>query len=119
MILSKRKQRRISVSRGFALVITLIMVVLAAIIVIAFLGSAASDRFTANAYGKRARAEMAAQSGLAAALNALVGANAPNDFRFVTAVGDNGQPVLIPMKYDSTNGTVSLDSTNQRPLYSI
>src|SRR5438067_1096119 len=108
MILSRKKQRRVSTSPSFALVITLIMVVLAAIIVIAFLISASSERFTANAYSKRTRAEMAAQSGLAAALNALVGASGLNDFRFVTAVGDTGQPALTPLTYNSTTGVVTL-----------
>src|SRR5207247_2156256 len=72
---------------GFVLVITLIMVALAAIVSVAFLSSTSIERTTANSFSKRARAEMAAQSGLAAALNQLAGTN---DFRFITAVGDDG-----------------------------
>jgi hypothetical protein len=103
---------------GFALVITLIMVVLAGITVVALLSSASADLSTASSVNKRARAEMAAQSGLAAALNALVGANGPTDFRFITAVGDDGKPVLIPLSYDAVTGTTSLDTANKRLLYS-
>lgn len=104
---------------AFALVITLIMVVLAAIIVIALLSSASSERLTANSYSNRFRAEIAAQSGLAAALNALVGATGPNDFRFITAVGDDGKPTLIPLAAPDPNGVVSLDTTAKRLLYSV
>ena len=72
MILSRRKQRRISAARGFALVITLIMVVLAAIIVIAFLISASADRTTSTSYNYRFQAEIAAQNALEAAKKALI-----------------------------------------------
>jgi hypothetical protein len=113
-ILSSRGQ-----SRGFALIITLIMLVLVAVIVVSLLTSASLDRATANSFDKHARAEMAAQSGLAAALNALVGVTGPNDFRFIAAVGDNGTPVLIPLATpDPTTGSVSLNSAAARPLYS-
>jgi Tfp pilus assembly protein PilX len=111
-------------SKGFALVITLIMVALAAIIVIALLNGVSSDRVTANSYSKRARAEMAAQSGLAAALNALSGSTGPSDFRFITAVGDDpdsthAKPVLIPLTTpDATTATISLNNSAKRFLYS-
>src|SRR5438477_10413751 len=105
-------------SNRFALIITLITVVLAAIIVVTLLTNASLDRLTANAFSKRLRAEMAAQSGLAAALNALVGANGPTDFRYVTAVGDDAKPVLIPLKYDAVTAATTLDKANTRNLYS-
>ncbi|MEP7015270.1 MAG: hypothetical protein ABI925_07505 [Verrucomicrobiota bacterium] len=105
---------------GFALIITLIMVVLAAVVAVAFITNASLDRLTANSFSKRARAEMAAQSGLAAALNQLAN---PNDFRFITAVGDDGdpahsKPVLIPLTSDPATGVVSLDTASKRDLYS-
>jgi hypothetical protein len=112
---------------GFALIVSLAMITLAAVITVALLSSASTDRFNSNAYSKRARAEMAAQSGLAAALNALVGADPsdasgiktiPNDFRFVTAAGDDNKPALIPLSYDATSGKVSLNLAAKRPLYS-
>lgn len=120
---------RVPSNNGFALVITLIMLVLAAVVSVAFITNASLDRLTANSFSKRTRAEMAAQSGLAAALNALAGANGPSDFRFITGVGDNdnsddpnnpihSKPVLIPLNYDSASGRVSLNLTSKRDLYS-
>src|SRR5438477_11778006 len=103
-------------SNRFALIITLITVVLAAIIVVTLLTNASLDRLSANAVSKRIRAEMAAQSGLAAALNALVGANGPTDFRYVTAVGDDGKPVLIPLKYTTLAGSTTWDTAHKRQL---
>ncbi len=113
-----------AIQNGFALIITLIMVVLAAVVAVAFVTNASLDRLTANSFSKRARAEMAAQSGLAAALNALSGATGPNDFRFITAVGDDddpahSKPVLIPLNSDPTTGKVTLDDAAKRDLYSI
>lgn len=57
---------------GFALVITLIMVVLAAIIVIVFLISASTDRTTSKSVSDRLQAELAVQNGLEAAKKALI-----------------------------------------------
>lgn len=104
--------------RGFALVITLIMVVLAAIIAVGLLVSASLDRLTANAFSKRLRAELAAQSGLAAALNALSGTKGPASFQYITGVGDDGKPVLVPLQYAPATGTATLDLANKRDLYS-
>ncbi len=59
-------------STGFALIITLIMVVLAAIIVIVFLSSASLDRTTSKSVGDRYQAEIAVQNGLEAAKKALM-----------------------------------------------
>ncbi len=56
---------------GFALVITLIMVVLAAVLVIGFLVSASSDRSSASTYDQSYQAQLAAESGLEAAKEAL------------------------------------------------
>lgn len=106
--------------RGFALVITLIMVTLAAVVSVAFITSTSMERLTASSFSKRARAEMAAQSGLAAALNQL-GNSA--DFKFITAVGDDGDPIhskpaIIPFTTDPTSGKVTLDEGAKRDLYS-
>ena len=59
-------------STGFALIITLIMVVLAAIIVIVFLSSASLDRTTSKSVGDRYQAELAVQNGLEAAKKTLI-----------------------------------------------
>src|SRR5437763_13768289 len=70
-------------SRGFALVITLIMVVLAAIIVIAFLISASADRTTSKSVSDRFQAELAVQNGLEAVKKALIAS--PNAATSLTA----------------------------------
>ena len=58
-------------NRGFALIITLIMVVLAAVIAIGLLISASLDRTTAKSVDDRYRAEVAAQNALEAAKKIL------------------------------------------------
>ena len=67
-----RRQRTTSKAQGFALVITLLMVALAAIIVIAFLSNASISRTTSTSYHYRYEAEIAAQNGLEAAKKALI-----------------------------------------------
>ena len=52
--------------RGFALVITLVMVALLAIITIGVLTSVSLERVTAKSYNDRYQAELAAQNGLEA-----------------------------------------------------
>jgi len=59
--------------RGFALIVTLIMVTLAAVIVVALLVNATSERTTATSYSNRYNAELAVQNGLEAAKQALMG----------------------------------------------
>ena len=56
---------------GFALVITLMMVVMIAVLAVALLNNASLDRLTSAAYDERYEAELAAQSGLEAAKQAL------------------------------------------------
>lgn len=63
--------QRVQQSTGFALVITLIMVVLAAIIAIAFLVNSSNDRTTSKSVFDRYQAELAVQNGLEAAKKAL------------------------------------------------
>jgi hypothetical protein len=68
---------------GFALVVTLIMLVLAAVIVIALLSSASLDRVTAKSTDDRYQAELATQNGLEAAKKTLVAS--PNGATAITA----------------------------------
>ncbi|MGI8819378.1 MAG: pilus assembly PilX family protein [Chthoniobacterales bacterium] len=63
-------------TQGFALVVTLIMVVLAAIMVIALLTNTTLERTTATSYANRFNAELAVQNGLEAAKKALSGSPA-------------------------------------------
>ena len=58
--------------RGFALVITLVMVALLAIITIGVFTSVSLERVTAKSYNDRYQAELAAQNGLQAAAKTLV-----------------------------------------------
>ncbi len=58
---------------SFALVITLIMVTLAAIIAIALLSNASLERATASSYSDRFTAELAVQTGLEAAKQVFLG----------------------------------------------
>jgi hypothetical protein len=69
-VLQSNLQRKST--EAFALVITLIMVVLAAILTIAFLSSATLDRTTSKSVNDRYQAELAIQNGLEAAKKALV-----------------------------------------------
>src|ERR1035437_210017 len=83
MTLSPASPQRRRMKDGFALIITLIMVVLAAIIAIGVLVSASLDRTTAKSVDDRFKAEVAAQNGLEAAKKALVAS--PSAANSVTA----------------------------------
>ena len=113
---------------GFALVITLILVAVVAVIVVGFLGHAVNDRATAATGGERFRAELAAQSGLEAAkgLAAMTPSPTPsgplvsktaNDYFIVTSSSDaNGVPYYFVGCADG--GTVSAPTAQYYPLYS-
>ncbi len=57
---------------GFALVITLVMLALAAVVIVGLLTSASIDRTTARSYDDRLQAELAVKNGLEAAKKALL-----------------------------------------------
>jgi hypothetical protein len=63
-----KRQTRIS---GFALAVTLVLMVLIVIIIVAYLVSTRIERSTSNVYANRLRAKMHADSGLAAAIHLL------------------------------------------------
>jgi hypothetical protein len=73
-------------SSGFALIITLIMLSLAAVIAVVLLTNASIDRTTATSFNQRFAAEVAAQNGLEAAKKALVAS--PSTAKAVTADDD-------------------------------
>src|SRR5436190_22884117 len=84
-------------ARGFALVVTLIMLVLAAVIVIALLSNASLDRGTAKSGEDRYQAELAAQSALEAAKKALAASPAAStsvtaDDAFLVLRADGATP---------------------------
>lgn len=72
MPFNNNSRSKLRIARGFALVVTLIMLVLAAVIVIALLSSAALDRVTAKSNDDSYQAELAARNGLEAAKKALI-----------------------------------------------
>ena len=59
-------------SQAFALVVTLVMLALAAVVVVGLLTSTSLDRVTARSYDDRYQAEVAVQNGLEAAKKALI-----------------------------------------------
>src|SRR5947209_1090010 len=63
--------RLLSRRQGFALTITLVLMVLIAIIVVAYLISTRIERSTSSVYANRLRAKIQADSGLAAAIHLL------------------------------------------------
>ena len=72
MMTLRTNSKRTSSSRGFALVVTLVMVTLLAIIAIGLLTSTSLERATAKSYTDRYQAELAVQNGLEAAKQTLV-----------------------------------------------
>lgn len=71
MIASSPNSQMASSVRGFALVITLIMVALMAVIAVGIFSSVSLERATATSYNNRYQAELAAQNGLQAAAKTL------------------------------------------------
>lgn len=82
--------------RGFALVVTLIMVTLAAVIAVALLVNATSERTSATSGASRFGAEVAVQNGLEAAKKALMGSpdaatSVTNEDTFLVLRADGNQ----------------------------
>src|SRR4051794_36426777 len=82
--------------RGFALVITLIMLVLAAVIAVGLLNNAATDRSTARSLNHRYGASLAVETGLEAAKKALTASpdattSVTSDDSFLVLRADGGQ----------------------------
>jgi len=71
MIASLSNSRQAGSRRGFALVITLIMIALMAVIAVGIFSSVSLERATATSYNNRYEAELAVQNGLQAAAKTL------------------------------------------------
>ncbi len=124
-----RKHRSAGREKAFALVVTLIMIVLAAVVVIGLLASSSADRSTASQYDQRFQAELAAQSGLEAAKQALLALPNPsatsqtqNDSYIVVSVSDTNN---VPYYYIGSANPSSTDPAAYKtpaiqyfPLYS-
>lgn len=90
------RSRNTRASGAFALVVTLIMLVLAAVIAVGLLTSASLDRTTARSVDDRYHAELALQSGLEAAKKALaaspsIAASVTSDDAFLVLRSDGAQ----------------------------
>ncbi len=87
-------------SSGFALIVTLIMVVLAAVMVIALLSNTTLERTTATSYANRFNAELAVQNGLEAAKKALsapaTATTLTQDDTFLVARVDGPATAVLP-----------------------
>ena len=100
-------------ARGFALVITLIVIALLTVIVVAFSSSTSTDRLASRALMNRARAEAAAEAGLAEAVAQFSGLK---DLRFITmqpaqlGSAPTLQPLLPTGELNSSAPSVSLAS---------
>ncbi len=105
MLLSNPKRH--AVISGFALIITLIMVTLAAILVIGLLSSASIDRTTSSAYNDRYQAEIAAQNGLEAAKKLLIASPA-------VATSVTADDAFLVLRADGTQGP---NSSGNRDAY--
>jgi type II secretory pathway pseudopilin PulG len=84
--------------RGFALVITLVMVALLAIITIGVFTSVSLERVTAKSYNDRYQAELAAQNAMQAAAKTL--AATPDGTNSIT-----GKDTFLVVRADSGQGT--------------
>src|SRR5262249_43419333 len=71
MMTDRLNPQRVCPNRGFALVVTLVLVALLAIITVGLLTSVSVERTTATSYTNRYQAELAAQNGLQAAAKTL------------------------------------------------
>src|SRR5882724_2943400 len=97
MIANSDIRRNMFNRNGFALVITLIMVALAAVIVIAFILNSSAGRTTSTSYNYRFQAEIAAQNALEAAKKALIAT--PSATNSLTA-----DDTFLVLRADGTQG---------------
>jgi Tfp pilus assembly protein PilV len=98
----------INQSSGFALVVSLIMVALMAVIAIGVLTSVSLERRTATSYNSRYQADLAVQNGLQAAAKTL--AASPNGTNPVT-----GKDTFLVVRADCTDCTA--DANGNKPAY--
>jgi hypothetical protein len=99
------RSNALAARQGFALVVTLIMVVLAAVITVGLLTNSTFERANAASNGQRYQAEVAAQNGLEAAKQALFAiggspsrSESQND-DFVVVSANDGSTPPIPYYY--------------------
>lgn len=79
-------RKNFGIERGSALISTLLMIVVLTVIVTAFMQSMAVERRTAASYKSMLEAELAAEAGLAKAMNLLIREGAAKDMHFTLSV---------------------------------
>jgi cell division septation protein DedD len=99
-------------SRGYALVITLVMVALLAIITIGVFTTTSLERITAKSYEDRYQAELAAQNGLEAAKQTLVVTPVPSPFPSPVPASITAQDTFLVVRADGPP-----DASGNKPAY--
>jgi len=97
----RRNSQRVFPGRGFALVITLVMVALLAIITIGVLTSVSLERVTAKSYNDRYQADLAAQNGLEALKKTLVATQFPSPAPSPLPASVTGTDTFLVVRADS------------------
>jgi Tfp pilus assembly protein FimT len=105
MIASSPNSQLASSRRGFALVVTLVMVALMAVIAVGVFTSVSLERATATSYNNRYQAELAVQNGLQAAAKTL--AATPTGTNSIT-----GTDTFLVVRADGT-----ADANGNKPAY--
>src|SRR5438270_4434815 len=108
----RANSQRTCSSRGFALVITLIMVALLAIIAVGLFTSTSLERVTAKSYEDRYQAELAAQNGLEAAKQTLVATPFPSPVPSSSPASVTGTDTFLVVRADGPP-----DANGNKPAY--
>src|SRR5438105_13196752 len=108
----RANSQRTGSSRGFALVITLIMVALLAIIAVGLFTSTSLERVTAKSYEDRYQAELAAQNGLEAAKQTLVATPFPSPVPSSSPASVTGTDTFLVVRADGPP-----DANGNKPAY--
>src|SRR5438552_3428263 len=98
--------------RGFALVLTLMMVALVAIIAVGLFTSVSLERVTARSYEDRYQAELAAQNGLEAAKQTLVATPFPSPVPSSSPASVTGTDTFLVVRADGPP-----DANGNKPAY--
>src|SRR5205807_6317456 len=108
----RANSQRTCSSRGFALVITLIMVALLVIIAVGLSTSTSLERVTAKSYEDRYQAELAAQNGLEAAKQTLVATPFPSPVPSSSPASATGTDTFLVVRADGPP-----DANGNKPAY--
>src|SRR5947208_4125467 len=99
-------------SRGFALVITLVMVALLVVIAVGIFTSTSLERITAKSYEDRYQAELAVQNGLEAVKQTLVATPFPSPVPISSPASVTGTDTFLVVRADGPP-----DANGNKPRY--